>query len=93
MCVCVCVCVCVCMCVCECVCVCVRAVVRARARVCVCVCVCAPHASDFSESIEVNIVSLGMVTAADTWYAARVNYGELDLYSRSHKVTHILIMK
>ena len=38
---------------------------RARVRACVCVCVCVPLASDASETIEVIIVKLGLVTALD----------------------------
>ena len=53
---CVCVFVCTCECVCMCVCVCAS----------VCLSVCLSIGSDFSESIEVIIIKLGMVTASDT---------------------------
>ena len=51
------------MCVCVCVCVCARVCVCMRA--CVCVCVCVSVAGYSSESVEVIIRTLGMVTATD----------------------------
>ena len=44
-------------------------------------CVCVSLASDSSESVEVIIVKLGMVTASDMrTSAARVDYIDLDLH-------------
>ena len=68
--------VCVCLCVCVCVSLCVS--------VSVSVSVSLSLGSNSSETVEVIINTLGMLTASDVVDAWRGNYIDLDLHSRSH---------